>query len=206
MRPYYITQEEAVKSDKKLLEIIPLTCLIETAGFAAFEVILKIIKDMEVDKKINKILVCIGPGNNGGDGLVVARYLKYSGFDVDVWCGRTKHRNLLQICQLMGVTFIQEGNDKDSECEKEDIPEINIDHNNNNTDAGLGTIDLGRYDLIIDALFGFSFKKPLREPYLSIVRGFKNCTVISIDVPSGYDVDEVNVDGAFAILSLCCNH
>lgn len=45
--------------------------------------------------------------------------------------------------------------------------------------------------MIVDALFGFSFKGPLRQPYEDILKGFKDIEVpiFSIDNPSGWEID-----------------
>lgn len=43
------------------------------------------------------------------------------------------------------------------------------------------------YNLVVDAIFGFSFKGAVREPFRSILDVLKNTTVplASIDIPSG---------------------
>lgn len=43
------------------------------------------------------------------------------------------------------------------------------------------------YNLVVDAIFGFSFKGAVREPFGSILEVLKNTTLplASIDVPSG---------------------
>lgn len=45
------------------------------------------------------------------------------------------------------------------------------------------------YNLVIDAIFGFSFKGAVREPFGSILDVLKKTTVpvASIDIPSGWD-------------------
>ncbi|KAG0436110.1 NAD(P)H-hydrate epimerase [Dictyocoela muelleri] len=203
MKPNFITQHEAINLDKKLVEIIPLDYLIETAGFAAFEVILKIIKEKEAGKiVINKILLCIGPGNNGGDGLVIARYLKYAGFSVDIWCPKTKHLNLLQICTKIRILNIHSVNDKNEKSKEKNNFKAYPDPDNN--DYNVVFVNLKEYDLIIDSLFGFSFKKPLREPYFSMIRKFRGLPVISIDVPSGYEVDIANKNVLFVPDAVVC--
>ena len=47
------------------------------------------------------------------------------------------------------------------------------------------------YDLIIDGLFGFSFSGPPREPFSALLRTMEETPVpiISIDIPSGWEVD-----------------
>ena len=45
------------------------------------------------------------------------------------------------------------------------------------------------YDIIVDALFGFSFKPPVRESFVPVINMMKACKghvpLVSIDVPSG---------------------
>ncbi|KAL6064856.1 NAD(P)H-hydrate epimerase [Balamuthia mandrillaris] len=54
------------------------------------------------------------------------------------------------------------------------------------------------FDVIMDAIFGFSFKgTSIRAPFDSIIETLKNTKVpiISIDIPSGWDVEEGNING-----------
>lgn len=43
------------------------------------------------------------------------------------------------------------------------------------------------YSLVIDALFGFSFKPPVRPEFIDIINNLVNCSVpiCSVDIPSG---------------------
>ena len=45
--------------------------------------------------------------------------------------------------------------------------------------------------MIVDAIFGFSFKGDIREPYKTIIQKLKECElpVVSVDIPSGWTVD-----------------
>ena len=49
----------------------------------------------------------------------------------------------------------------------------------------------GNHDLILDAIFGFSFKGDIREPFLTIIQKLKESKlpVVSVDIPSGWNVD-----------------
>lgn len=44
-----------------------------------------------------------------------------------------------------------------------------------------------KFTFVVDALFGFSFKPPLREPFGAIIEAVNKSSlpVISIDIPSG---------------------
>ena len=48
-----------------------------------------------------------------------------------------------------------------------------------------------KFDLVLDAIFGFSFKGDIREPFLTTITQIKSSgvPVVSIDVPSGWNVD-----------------
>jgi len=46
-------------------------------------------------------------------------------------------------------------------------------------------------DFIVDAIFGFSFKTPLREPFPSIITHMEETSlpVLSVDAPSSWDIE-----------------
>ena len=58
--------------------------LMKNAGTAAAKIILKLIKKQPI------IVVC-GPGNNGGDGFILAEYLRKKSYEVDVFCLQKKY-------------------------------------------------------------------------------------------------------------------
>ena len=47
-------------------------------------------------------------------------------------------------------------------------------------------------DIILDALFGFSFKGDVRDPFKEIIQIFEKTSkpIVSVDIPSGWDVEE----------------
>jgi len=51
---------------------------------------------------------------------------------------------------------------------------------------------------VVDAIFGFSFKPPVKEPYLKLLQDLKNIKtpIFSIDIPSGWDVEKGNINHA----------
>ena len=72
----YLTQEEAQNIDQELFNKYSFSVdqLMELAGLS---VAVALCKAYPMNKSAtNDVLVCCGPGNNGGDGLVAARHLK----------------------------------------------------------------------------------------------------------------------------------
>lgn len=76
-----------------------------------------------------------------------------------------------------------------TQCEKMDIPFL--------TEMPEAMVVDEAYNLVIDAIFGFSFKGAVREPFGSILDVLKKTTVpiVSIDIPSGWDVEQGSTDG-----------
>uniref|UniRef100_A0A8C3JWI5 NAD(P)H-hydrate epimerase n=1 Tax=Calidris pygmaea TaxID=425635 RepID=A0A8C3JWI5_9CHAR len=110
--------------------------------------------------------------NNGGDGLVCARHLKMFGYVPTVYYPKRPNKPLFEglttQCQKMDITFLPDR---------------------------LSPLDL--YGLVVDAIFGFSFKGAVREPFGSILDTLEHITVpiASIDIPSGWDVEKGKADG-----------
>jgi NAD(P)H-hydrate epimerase len=52
-------------------------------------------------------------------------------------------------------------------------------------------------DVILDAIFGFSFKGPVRAPFDSALHLItqSKLPIVSVDIPSGWDVEQGNVEG-----------
>jgi len=52
-------------------------------------------------------------------------------------------------------------------------------------------------DVILDAIFGFSFKGPIRAPFDSALQliSKSNLPIVSVDIPSGWDVELGNTEG-----------
>ncbi len=122
-------------------------------------------------KKKNVLVVC-GAGNNGGDGLVAARHLLNAGIKVGV---------------LMAGKPAKLKSD----------PKINY-----NILKRMGTAKFirrfsGRYDLIIDSLFGIGLKSEVRRPHAEIIDQMNagKRPILAVDVPSGLDADTGAVMG-----------
>jgi len=125
-----------------------------------------------------KCFIVCGPGNNGGDALVAARHLKHYAYEpVILYPKETTNElylGLLKQCQQLEIPIFK------------NIDDVLVEH------------PLKSFTFILDGIFGFSFsgKQGIREPYKKIIDKLKNqkdCPIISIDIPSGWDVDSEDV-------------
>ena len=155
--------------------------LMEIAGLTVAKVVNQeyILKSKQNNLKI--ITLC-GPGNNGGDGLVASRYLKEFGNEVEILYPKKNTKNplyerLITQCQNYGILI----NEKIFET-KEEYEKI-----------------FEKNDIIIDALFGFSFKGEIRQPFKTIIEAMKKFEnkIISVDIPSGFDINKGNIFDTF---------
>jgi NAD(P)H-hydrate epimerase len=134
----------------------------ELAGLAVAQVIYKV----HPADRGNRILVLAGPGNNGGDGLVAARHLSMLGYDPFIYYPKKSKGELFERLE--------------TQLRKLNIPFID------DLDSGFASADH-----IVDALFGFSFKPPLRDPFPAVIDKLSQTKtpVTSVDIPSSWDVD-----------------
>ncbi|XP_063866026.1 NAD(P)H-hydrate epimerase-like [Scylla paramamosain] len=164
----YLNQQEAVNVDLELFNDYQFSVdqLMELAGMSCAHAIAEAYNPEQ--KK--SVLVCCGPGNNGGDGLVCSRHLKFLGFSPVILYPKPNDKplfnNLVKQCHMFDIPFI------------EAMPD-------------LSALDK-EYDLIVDALFGFSFKPPVRPLFVPILEILFQTTVpvISVDIPSGWHVED----------------
>ena len=71
--------------------------LMELAGLSVAQAVQK-----SFDKtQFPNILVCVGPGNNGGDGLVAARHLYHFGYKPALYYPKQPNKDLYQVNLLI---------------------------------------------------------------------------------------------------------
>lgn len=121
---------------------------------------------------LNKVGVICGPGNNGADGLGIARMLKDWGYPVKVWIvrGGGKESEDFKI-------NLQRVNDAKIPCyEISTAADQNLFHDRN---------------LLIDALFGSGLSRPLEGLYAQAIHCMNKtqATRIAVDMPSGLFAD-----------------
>jgi len=129
--------------------------LMENAGYAVANVITK------EQGKGKKIAVICGMGNNGGDGLVAAKYLR--------------ENNNVRVFLARPPQFIKRMAPRKNLGPVEDITKVYDGEN------------LSGFDLIVDAIYGIGIHGEIREPYYTLISKMdqSGVPIISIDVPSG---------------------
>lgn len=139
--------------------------MMENAGAAATHRLLKQIPDVS-----NKsVLVLAGSGNNGGDGLVMARHLAGYGAQVSV-------------CIPSGMDSIKTDESSQNHALLAKMPSVTLMYDMDH---------IKTYDIILDALLGTGIAGDIREPYHSAIRYINDSDsfVLAVDVPSGLDPD-----------------
>ena len=144
--------------------------MMENAGAAAVKRLVEKFNDI----KSKNVLVFAGLGNNGGDGLVIARHLSGYGSNVTVF--------------LLG----ESDNIRSEECSwnwnlLEKMQSIKL--------LVGGNFDLlshlDEFDIIIDGILGTGISGEIREPQSSAITYINksNAFKLAVDVPSGVDPD-----------------
>ncbi|RWS31286.1 apolipoprotein A-I-binding protein-like protein [Leptotrombidium deliense] len=181
----YLSQEEAINIDKDLFDECAFSVdqLMELAGLSVATAVCISYPISTLESK--KVLVCCGPGNNGGDGLVAARHLQLFGYEPEIYypkVGKSElFQRLVKQCQQFNIKFLD------------------------------ASIAYKNYPLIVDAIFGFSYKPPLRPEFSELLQniqkavGDSNNKLISVDIPSGWNVENgPPADGQTPVLRPDC--
>ena len=174
-----VTTEQMRELERRAAELgLPSPVLMENAGLA----IAQEVKGWLGSVARRHILVLVGPGNNGGDGLVAARHLHDWGARVNVY-----------LCLPRG----------DDDPNYRLITERRIPCTLANEDKDLAEFGnmLASSELVIDALFGTGKLRPLGGIYsevLTRVRQAKEAkpslSIVAVDLPSGLDADSGAID------------
>ncbi|KZS96074.1 YjeF N-terminal domain-like protein [Sistotremastrum niveocremeum HHB9708] len=170
----YLTAKLAQQIDEELMNAagaFSLDQLMELAGLACAQTVAAVF-----DKsKYPRVLVCCGPGNQGGDGLVAARHLGMFGYQASLYMPKPGSKEIYQRLK--------------TQCDNMAIPTV--------TGEDELRASLKSSDVILDAIFGFSFKPPIRSPFDVVlpILSESRVSIVSVDIPSGWDVEEGNAEG-----------
>jgi hydroxyethylthiazole kinase-like uncharacterized protein yjeF len=172
-KPQKIFSAQQIKeADRYTILHEPITSvdLMERAALKCFEWI------SQHFAKEKKFLVFCGPGNNGGDGLAIARLLLIAGYTVEVYtlatAGKYSGDYLINQKRLQKLdhTIIKQVSSV------ADLPNFNAD------------------DIFIDAIFGTGLSKPITGLAAEIIHGLNlsGANLIAIDMPSGLYADQAS--------------
>ncbi|HEX4954614.1 MAG TPA: NAD(P)H-hydrate dehydratase [Thermoanaerobaculia bacterium] len=163
-----LTAEAMREVDRRAIEEIgvPSLVLMENAALGTADALGELCPDAE------RVAIFCGPGNNGGDGLAVARQLFSRGYGVEVLLalgGRS----------LEGDAAVQRGI-----CERLGIPLLEITEE---PELAPALAAAAAADLVVDALFGTGLARPLAGFFAELVEGINGLArpVLAVDLPSG---------------------
>lgn len=175
----YLNQSEAINVDLELFNEYKFSVdqLMELAGLSCAHAIAKCFPA----ERFGRVLVCCGPGNNGGDGLVCARHLALMGYLPVLYYPKPTpkplYENLAHQCKRMEIESI--------------------------TDCPSVALAAECYDLIVDALFGFSFKPPVRADFVPVVELLQQTKLPIARSLSQLALSQILPNLSFSLLLLC---
>ncbi|KAK8155834.1 YjeF N-terminal domain-containing protein [Phyllosticta citrichinensis] len=159
-----LSARNAAELDKELMSsgCFSIDQLMELAGLSVSQAVYK----LHPLSKGRRILVACGPGNNGGDGLVAARHLHHYGYEPTIYFPKQSKNELY--ARL-----------------RKQLEDLSVPFTND-FDAALGASDL-----VVDAIFGFSFSGEVREPFPRVIEALRDTKVpvLAVDAPSSWDIE-----------------
>lgn len=175
-----VKSEEMKEIDRQASQDYSVSSLIlmENAGLQ----VLATIRDLIGGLDQTRITILAGSGNNGGDGLVLARHLHNAGAKVDTFLlGESAQMTVdtkanYRILEKMAAPIFPLQNELDMERLLSSL---------------LAT------DLIVDAIYGIGFRGRLNDFETRVVGSVNLCQVpvVAVDMPSGVEADTGQVNG-----------
>ncbi len=171
-----ITGEEMKSIDNYCIKKlgIPGIVLMENAA-------LKVIKNIDLNK-FNHFTILCGVGNNGGDGLAVARHLIVEDKKVDIFILGNVDKGSHDF--MINYNILKNMN-------------IPLKYINNKKDLKTLEESLSKSDMVIDSVFGTGLTREVEGIYkdaFSLVNQMGKY-ILSIDIPSGMDSDTGKILG-----------
>jgi len=157
---------------------IPSIVLMENAGIRTTEVI----EDLLQKAGGTNVVVLAGKGNNGGDGLVIARHLVNLGVNVETFL--MAYSDELTADSYINYQILNKISSSISQLQgQEDLDKL--------------MLALLSADLVVDAIYGNGFKGTLKDFEARVVRmvNWSHLPVVAVDVPTGVEADTGKVYG-----------
>jgi NAD(P)H-hydrate epimerase len=182
--PPVLTVAQMREADRRAVEEfgIPGVVLMENAGRGAAEIAARMLDESDG----RRALVIAGRGNNGGDGYVIARHLRNASRDVSV-------RVLAKLDDVAG----------DARVHLDVIRRMGIDVRETRLPDERKSLaaELGRCDLVVDAMLGTGTAGDIREPFRTAIDlvNASGVPVLAVDIPSGMDGDTGEILGTCVI-------
>jgi NAD(P)H-hydrate epimerase len=173
---FWLSRDEVRELDRRAIEGfgVPGVVLMENAGRGCAELL------MRLNPERKPTVILCGPGNNGGDGFVIARHLDIHGWPVGVQVLAKSNRQPgdadvnFDILFTAGIPFTQ--------YHPEHLGEPQADFLRRS---------VAKAGWVVDALFGTGLARPLGTPYSELVDAVNAAgnPVLAVDIPSGLDCD-----------------
>ena len=178
MTPFTLTRAEVRELDRRAIEGfgVPGVLLMENAGRGCAELL------MRLNPERKPTVILCGPGNNGGDGFVIARHLDNHGWPVDV-------RLFAKNNGLSGDAELNFEVVTNSDIQFTQTDPVYFSHPDLYDQFLL--LSFNRADWVVDALFGTGLSRPLGAPFdeLAAIINASGKPVFAVDIPSGLDCD-----------------
>lgn len=169
---YLVSSAEMQDYDRNTIEKIgiPALVLMERAALQAFERCRVQLESTPMEARTALILA--GVGNNGGDGLALARLLAETGVAVEIWCVGDEEKATEQW-----------------KVQKEILKHYSVRYSPKPT--------RDEYTIVVDALFGIGLSREITGSRQEAVERFRRLRgwKLALDIPSGVDADSGRIWG-----------
>ena len=165
----YISRSQAAELDRLMVEHfhVPVLVMMELAGYRLAEFIRMVVPDAK------DILIVVGKGNNGGDGIAAARHLLNFGYDPSLYLVQK------ELGSLSGKQLLM------AEAAGVPVPE----------DLDFG---LSQADVVIDCMIGYGLAGEPRGRYRQVIDALNvsGRQIVACDIPTGIDADHGRIYGS----------
>jgi len=190
MSHFVLSRDEVRELDRRAIQEygVPGVVLMENAGRGAAELLLRLNSDRR------PVLILCGPGNNGGDGFVMARHLQNSAVDVELVLFAPTHP-VPEGKVLVGAGDPKLTPDAETSYRIWRRSGNHVTHLSDNMPITHPLVLTDRLTLgkgwIVDALFGTGLSRSLRPPFDEVVAAVNASgrPALAVDIPSGLDCD-----------------